>query len=64
MGTILQDAKKIAKYTDGNFRTIKKFLYVLMKLLNYAKVNGIKKYQKIHPDLLMMTALDLGMIND
>jgi len=59
-----QDAKKIAKYTDGNFRTIKKFLYVLMKLLNYAKVNGIKKYQKIHPDLLMMTALDLGMIND
>jgi type II secretory pathway predicted ATPase ExeA len=59
-----KDAKKIAKYTDGNFRTIKKFLYVLMKLLNYAKVNGIKKYQKLHPDLLMMTALDLGLIYD
>ncbi|HIP30357.1 MAG TPA: ATP-binding protein [Sulfurospirillum arcachonense] len=59
-----KDAKKIAKYTDGNFRTIKKFLYVLMKLLNYAKVNGIKKYQKLHPDLIMMAALDLGMIHD
>ena len=58
------DAKKISKYTDGNFRTIKKFLYVLMKLLNYAKVNGIKKYQKLHPNLIMMAALDLGMIHE
>jgi type II secretory pathway predicted ATPase ExeA len=58
------DAKKISKYTGGNFRTIKKFLYVLMKLLNYAKVNGIKKYQKLHPNLIMMAALDLGMIHE
>jgi len=57
-------AKKIAKYTEGNFRTVKKFLYVLMKLLNYAKKNGIKKYQKINNHLLMMVALDLGMIHD
>lgn len=59
-----RDAKKIAKYTAGNFRTVKKFLYVLMKLLHYAKQNGIKKYQKLHPDLLTMTALDLEMIRD
>lgn len=59
-----KDAKRITKYADGNFRTIKKFLYVLMRLLNYAKVNGIKKYQKLHPDLILMTALDLGLIND
>jgi len=59
-----KDAKQIAKYTDGNFRTIKKFLYVLMKLLNYAKVNGIKKYQKLHSNLIIMTALDLGLIHD
>jgi len=57
-------AKKIAKYTYGNFRTVKKFLYVLMKLLSYAKKNGIKKYQTINNDLLMMVALDLGMIHD
>ncbi len=59
-----KDAKRITKYTEGNFRTIKKFLYVLMKLLNYAKIHGIKKYQKLHPDLITMAALDLGMIND
>lgn len=58
------DAKQIAKYTDGNFRTIKKFLYVLMKLLEYAKKNGIKKYQKLHHNLITMAALDLGMIHD
>ncbi len=58
------DAKKITKYCDGNFRTIKKFLFILMKLLNYAKLNGLKKYQKLHKDLITMTALDLGLIND
>lgn len=31
------EAKIIGRYTKGNFRTIKKFLYVLMKLLAYAK---------------------------
>lgn len=59
-----KDAKKIVKYTDGNFRTIKKFLYVLMRLLEYAKKNGIKKYQKLHPNLVIMTALELGMAHD
>lgn len=58
------NAKEIAKYTDGNFRTIKKFLYVLMKLLGYAKKNGIQKYQRLHPNLITMAALDLGMIHD
>ncbi len=57
-------AKKIAKYSDGNFRTIKKLLYVLMKLLGYAKKNTIKKYQKLHPDLITMAALELGIIHD
>jgi len=57
-------AKRIANYTEGNFRTVKKFLYVLMKLLNYAKKHGIKKYQKLNNDLLMMVALDLGIVND
>lgn len=59
-----KDAKKISKYTDGNFRTVKKFMYVLMKLLDYAKQNGIAKYQKLHPDLLVMAGLEIGMIND
>lgn len=57
-------AKKIAHYTKGNFRTIKKFLYVLMKLMAYAKKNGLVKYQNVSSSLLAMTALDLGLIND
>lgn len=59
-----KQAVKIAKYTNRNFRTIKKFLYVLMKLLDYAKKNGLKKFQHLHDDLLTMTALDLGIIRD
>ena len=57
-----KDVKKIVKYTSGNFRTVKKFLHTMMGLLNYAKINGIKKYQKIHTDLILMTAIELGMI--
>lgn len=58
------EAKIIGRYTKGNFRTIKKFLYVLMKLLAYAKKNGLPKHQKINHCLLTMAALDIGLIND
>lgn len=58
------EAKAIGRYAKGNFRTIKKFLYVLMKLLAYAKKNGLVKYQKINQCLLTMAALDIGLIND
>jgi type II secretory pathway predicted ATPase ExeA len=59
-----KDAKKIAKFCNGNFRTIKKFMYVLMSLLDYAKKNGLKKYQKINNNLLLMSALELGLIDE
>lgn len=59
-----QHAQKITFYTKGNFRTIKKFFYVLMKLLGYAKKNGLQKYQSINSCLLTMAALDLGLIHD
>ncbi|MDD3463342.1 MAG: ATP-binding protein [Sulfurospirillaceae bacterium] len=59
-----RDANIIAKYTSGNFRTIKKFLYTLMKLLDYAKKQGIARHQKVSKLLLMMAALDTGLIND
>lgn len=58
------EAKVIGRYAKGNFRTIKKFLYTLMKLLSYAKKHGLSKYQKINSCLLMMAALDIGLIND
>lgn len=58
------EVKIIGRYARGNFRTIKKFFYTLMKLLAYAKKNGLSKYQKINKCLLMMAALDIGLIND
>jgi len=58
------DAKAVGRYAKGNFRTIKKFLYTLMKLLAYAKKHGLNKYQKINGCLLTMAALDIGLIND
>lgn len=58
------EAKIIGRYAKGNFRTIKKFLYILMKLLSYAKKNGLTKYQKLNSCLLTMAALDIGLIND
>ncbi len=60
----LNDAKKIARYTDGNFRTVKKFIYSLLSLLEYAKKNGLRKYSDINNHLLQMSALDIGAIND
>jgi len=58
------DAKVIGRYAQGNFRTIKKFFYTLMKLLAYAKKHGLSRHQKINDCLLTMAALDIGLIND
>lgn len=56
--------QKIHRYANGNFRTVKKFLYSLMRLLEYAKKNGKENYQKINDILLMMSALDIGVIHE
>jgi len=58
------EVKVIGRYAQANFRTIKKFLYTLMKLLAYAKKHGLSKYQKINKCLLTMAALDIGLIDD
>lgn len=58
------EARVIARYAKGNFRMIKKFLYTLMKLLDYAQKKGLSKYRKLNSCLLTMAALDIGLIND
>ena len=58
------EAKVIARYAKGNFRTIKKFLYTLMKLLDYAQKKNLSKYRTLNSCLLTMAALDIGLIND
>lgn len=60
----ISHTKKIYHYTGGNFRTIKKFIFTLFLLLDYAKKNGLKKYQSINNTLLLMSALEIGAIND
>lgn len=57
-------AKVIGRYAQGNFRVIKKFLYTLMKLLNFAQKNGLSRYYKINTCLLNMAALDIGLLDD
>lgn len=59
-----KNAEKITKYCNGNFRTIKKFLYTLISLLEYAKQNGLRKYDNINNFLLKMSALEIGAIHD
>lgn len=58
------EARVIARYAKGNFRMIKKFLYTLMKLLDYAQKKGLSKYRKLGSCLLTMAALDIGLIHD
>lgn len=57
-------AQLINKYTGGNFRTVKKMVYTLLVLLDYAKKHGMKKYQSINNTLLLMAALDIGIVNE
>lgn len=59
-----KDALKITKYAQGNFRTIKKFIFTLLSLLEYAQKNGLKKYSDINSCLLQMSALEIGVIYD
>jgi type II secretory pathway predicted ATPase ExeA len=58
------NAIKITKYCQGNFRTIKKFVFTLFSLLEYAKKNGLKKFSNINSCLLQMSALEIGAIHD
>ncbi len=57
-------ALKIARYSSGNFRVIKRFLYKLMVLLDFAKKNSLKRYEQINSTLLLMVAIDLGLTNE
>lgn len=57
-------ARVIGRYAQGNFRVIKKFLYTLMKLLDFAQKNGLSRYANINTCLLDMAALDCGLLHD
>jgi len=58
-----REVKTIYRYTKGNFRTVKKFLYTLFDILSYAKQNSLEKYQTVNSCTLKMSALDAGLID-
>ena len=55
--------KMIAKFTNRNFRTLKKYFYTVMELMDYAIENSLSKYQIINRPILTMAAIDIGTIN-
>ena len=53
--------KKIYKYTKGNFRLSKKFIFTALNLLEYAFNNRLK-YTNIDNCIIEMSAIELGLI--
>jgi len=53
--------KKIYKYTKGNFRLSKKFIFTSLNLLDYAFKNKLE-YNNINSCIIEMSAIELGLI--
>lgn len=53
----------IYKTTKGNFRDLKKLLYNLFLIMEYAVNNDKKKYQTLSKCLLIMSAIEGGLID-
>jgi ABC-type dipeptide/oligopeptide/nickel transport system ATPase component len=53
--------KRIFKYTKGNFRLSKKFIFTALNLLNYSLKNSLK-YKKIDSCIIEMSAIELGLV--
>ncbi|WP_201352412.1 ATP-binding protein [Hydrogenimonas urashimensis] len=58
-----KSAKRIHRYSAGNFRHVKRMAQVLFELMGYAKSNGMKRYRTLNRCLLDMAAIDLGLID-
>ncbi len=55
--------KSIQKYTSGNMRSIKLMLQTLFELLDHKKSNNMLKENRIERCLLMMAAIDVGLLD-
>ncbi|NPA11538.1 MAG: ATP-binding protein [Epsilonproteobacteria bacterium] len=52
--------KKIYKYTKGNFRLSKKFVFTALRLLNFSLKNQ-HRYKEIDNCIITMSAIELGL---
>ncbi len=55
--------KRIYRYTEGNFRTLKRMVQTLFELMEHAKSEGLTKYARPNSCTLDMAALDLELID-
>ena len=53
--------KKIYRFTKGNFRLSKKFMFTSLNLLNYSYKNALK-YKTIDGCIIDMSAIELGLV--
>jgi predicted ATP-binding protein involved in virulence len=53
--------RRIYKFTKGNFRLSKKFIFTALNLLNYSYKNNLK-YRMIDSCIIEMSAIELGLL--
>jgi len=56
-------AKKIYQLSKGNFRYLKKLIYTEFSLLDEAQELGLKRFEEPSKALLIMAAIEIGLIN-
>jgi len=54
----------ITKLCQGNFRYIKRFVYTVLEILEFAKDEGMERYQNLNNCILTMAAIDGGFLNE
>ena len=55
--------KLIRKYTNKNFRALKKLLSTMFEIISLSKEKNLKKYSSINTHTITMAAIDTGMLN-
>ncbi|WP_457593404.1 AAA family ATPase [Hydrogenimonas sp.] len=55
--------KLIHRYSEGNFRTLKRMMQSMFELMDHAKQNGLANYAKPSACMVEMAALDLELID-
>ncbi len=55
--------KLVHRYTEGNFRTLKRMMQSMFELMQHAKENGLSDYSRPSDCMVQMAALDLELID-
>ncbi len=55
--------KSIKKYTNKNFRSLKKLLATMFEIIELSNKKNLKKYSFVNSHTITMAAIDTGMLN-